>query len=314
MTKGFAVASLLLLSLSAAPARAQMGVAQGRIVDEVGAPVVGATVQFDFQSGMSRQYTVETDAEGEYQQIVTAGRYRITASKEGYQGGFMEQTVNAGGPTPLPDVELVSRESLMQAALAPIMEKFQKAGELTRAGKLDEAVAVFQELAAENPDIPEVHFNLGTIYARQEKWAEAEAAFQKTLELQPENTQAAQSLSGVYESLERPDDAIAVMEKLATAHPDDARVQYNLGILYTNQRRVDEAYATLQQAERLDPDNVEVHYVLGTLALNQGQSEAAVAHLETYVQEAAEDAPYRATASELLENLKQALGQAQPRP
>jgi tetratricopeptide (TPR) repeat protein len=291
-----------------------MGVAQGRIVDENGDPVTGASVEFDYQSGMSRQYAAETDEKGKYQQIVTAGRYRITASKEGYQGGFMEQVVNAGGPTSMPDIQLVSRDSLMQAALAPIVEKFQEAGELTRAGKLDEAAAVFGELAAEHPDIPELHFNLGTIYARQEKWAEAEAAFQRTLELQPENTQAAQSLSGVYESLGRQDDAIVVMEGLAAAHPEDAGIQYNLGILYTNVRRVDEAYATLQEAERLDPDNVEVHYVLGTLALNQGRTDAAVSHLETYLQKAAQDAAYRETASGLLASLKQAQGRTDPQP
>jgi len=312
MTRAFAAASTLLLLLSAAEARAQMGVAQGRIVDEKGKPVAGATVLLDYQSGVSRQYSVETDAKGKYQQIVTAGRYRISAAKEGYQGGYMVQTVNAGGPTPLPDIELVSRDSLVQADMAPIIVKFWQAGELTQAGKLDEAAAIFEELLAENPEIPELHFNLGTIYARQQKWEPAEAAFRKTLELQPENTQAAQSLSGVYESLGRVDDAIAVLEKLAESNPEDAKVQYNLGILYTNQRRVDEAWATLQKVEKLDPDNVEVHYVLATLALNQGQTEAAVAHLETYPSEAADDAPYKATASELLANLKKALGQSQP--
>lgn len=311
MNRAIAVASLL-FSLSAVEARAQMGVAQGRIVDEKGEPVSGATVQLDFQSGMTRQYTTETDENGKYQQIVTAGRYRITASKEGYQGGFMVQVVNAGGPTPLPDIGLTSRESLMEAALAPIMEQFQKAGELTRAGRLDEAAAIFRELAAGNPDIPEVHFNLGTIYSRQERWAEAEAEFQKTLELQPDNTQAAQSLSGVYESLDRLDDAVAVLEKLAEAHPDDAKILYNLGVLYTNLRRVDEAYATMQKVAQLAPDNVEVHYVLGTLALNKGEIEAAVSHLEAYVDRAAEDAPYKATAAELLANLQKASAPQQP--
>lgn len=306
MSRAIVVASSLLLSLAAVEARAQMGVAQGRIVDEKGDPVAQATVLLEYQGGMSRQYSVETDAKGKYQQIVTAGRYRITASKEGYQGGFMVQMVNAGGPTPLPDIELVSRESLMAAALAPIMEQFQKAGELAQAGKLDEAAAVFEALAAENPDIPEVHFNLGTIYARQERWPEAETAFERALELQPDNTEAAQSLSGAYESQGRVDEAVEVLEKLAAAQPGDARVQYNLGILYTNQRRVDEAYATLQKVHQLDPENVEVRYVLATLALNRGQTEAAIEHLEAYVSRAPDDAAYKATAAELLENLKQA--------
>ena len=55
----------------------------------------GFAVKTYFQGGVNRQYSAQTDDKGKYQQILTAGRYRITASKEGYQGGFMEQAVNA---------------------------------------------------------------------------------------------------------------------------------------------------------------------------------------------------------------------------
>jgi len=305
------VGALTLVMVSALEARAQMGMARGEVVDESGAPVAAATVSFEFLGGIDREYTAQTDDEGKYNQVVAAGRYRVTVSKEGYQGGYMDQMVNAGAPTYLPKLEMVSRESLVQEAMGPILEKFERAGALSREGKLDEALAIFEELASEQPQIPELHLNMGTLYIQQERWDEAERALLKTLELQPENARAAMSLSDVYASQGRDEEALATMQKLASDHPEDAAVQYGLGILYVNQRRTEEAYSTLDAVRQLDPDRVDVYYVLGTLALNMGRVEEAVAHLERYLEMAPEDAPYRSTASELVTQLGQA-EQSQP--
>ena len=53
---------------------------------------------------------------------------------------------------------------------SPILEKFNKASELTAAGELDGAQKLLEELAAEHPEISEVHFNLGTIHNQREQW------------------------------------------------------------------------------------------------------------------------------------------------
>lgn len=305
------VSAFALVLASGAEANAQMGAARGQVVDQDGAPVAGATIQLDFLGEIDRQYTTETDDRGEYAQVVGTGRYRVTVTKDGYQGTYLDHAVSTGATTDLPTLEIVSREAAARAAAAPILKQFEKADKLSQAGKLDEAVAVYLELDAEHPDIPELYFNLGTIYARQEKWPEAEAAYLKTLELEPDNTQAQVLLANIRKSLGRTDEAVAALEKLVAENPGDPELHYNLGVFYLNANRYQDAFASFDEVRKRDPDNVDVLYLLGTLSVNLGQIEGAVGHLQSYLENAPEDGQYRATASELLSKLQPADPQQQ---
>lgn len=297
------VGAFALVAASGVEARAQMGVARGDVVDEKGAPVAGATVQLKFIGDMEREYTTKTDAKGQYTQVVGTGMYRVIASKDGYQGTYTDQRVRTGDPTDLPTLAIVSREAVARKAMAPILEQFEKAAALSKAGKLDEAVAVYRKLEAEHPKIPELHFNLGTLYARQEKWPEAEAAYKKAIELDPGNAQAQVLLADVHRRMGRTDEAVAAMEKLVATNPDDPKLSYDLGVFYLNERRYEEAVASLEKVPKRDPGNVDVLYLLGTASLNLGQVEKAVGFLQSYLDKAPADGQYRANASALISKL-----------
>ena len=297
------VGAFALVAASGVEARAQMGVARGVVVDEKGAPVAGVTVQLKFVGEMEREYTTRTDAKGQYTQVVNTGMYRVIASKDGYQGSYMDQRVRTGDPTDLPTLEIVSRDAVARKAMAPILEQFEKAAALSKAGNLDEAVAVYRKVEAEHPKIPELHFNLGTIYMRQEKWPEAEAAYKKAIELDPGNVQAQVLLADVHKRMGRTDEAVAAMEKLVAKNPDDPKLHYDLGIFYLNERRYEEAVASLEKVRKRDPANVDVLYLMGTASVNLGQIERAVGFLRSYLDEAPPDGRYRATASALVAKL-----------
>jgi tetratricopeptide (TPR) repeat protein len=300
------VGAFALVAASGVEARAQMGVAQGRVVDENGAPVAGAKVQLKFLGEMEREYTTKTDGKGQYTQVVRSGRYRVIASKDGYQGSYLDLAVRTGDSTDLPNLEIVSFQAVARKAMAPILEQFEKAAELSKAGKLDEAAAVYRKLEAEHPDLPELHFNLGTIYARQEKWPEAEAAYKKAAELDPGNVQAQVLLADVHRRMGRTDEAVAAMEKLVAKNPDDPKLHYDLGLFYLNERRYEEAVASLDEVRKRDPDKVDVLYLLGTASLNLGQVERAVSFLKSYLDKAPADGQYRASAGALVSKLQPA--------
>ncbi len=66
---------------------------------------------------------------------------------------------------------------------------------LRNAGKTDEATAVLRDAIVLDPDIPELHFNLGQLSSDIGKWEEAETAFKRVIALDPENCDAYRALA-----------------------------------------------------------------------------------------------------------------------
>jgi predicted Zn-dependent protease len=298
------VGALALVLASGVHARAQMGAARGQVVDEDGDPVAGATVELLFLGEVDRKFTTETNDKGRYTQMVNTGRYRVTVSKEGYQGTYLDQRIETGAPTDLPTLTLVSRESAVRKAMAPVLEQFKKAAELSAAGKVDEAIAIYRAVEKEHPKIPELHFNLGTLYSRQKRFPEAETEYLKAIELAPDSVDAHVLLADVRKNMGRADEAVAALQKLVAESPEDARLHYELGRFYISVDRQEDAFASFEKVRELDPENVDVLYLLGTLSINQSKVEQAVSFLQSYLDRAPEDGRWRANARDLLSRLQ----------
>ena len=313
MKKITLAALTLALSLAAAEVRAQRAIAQGKVVDESGQAVAGASVSFELRGGLVLKYEAKTDKKGRYTQIVEPGRYRVSAKKDGYQGVFLEYAILGGPPTAIPELQVTSEEKAIAAAIESdaVLGPLKKAVELTRAGKLDEAEVAYKQVLAKDSSVVEAHYNLGSIYLGRKDLAAAEVEFQRVVELQPQSDQGYAALSRVYEQKGDTARAIEVMASGVARRPDDPAMQYDLGILYFNARRTDEAEAAFRKVETLDPGNVRVQYLLATLALNRGDAPEAVRRLERYLAQAPAEAPDRATATGLLEQLTAA---AKPKP
>ena len=170
MKRSFTAFALLVgLMLLAPPVGAQTsGSARGVVVDDQGEPVADATVTIEFTGGVPRKFEVKTNEKGQYQQVGLAiGSYRFTASKEGYAPAALDIKIGMGLATQIPELQLVSAAAAAAQAnpdAAVIKEKFEQGVGLARAGKLDEAEAVFHEILEIQPGIAEVHRNLGYVF------------------------------------------------------------------------------------------------------------------------------------------------------
>lgn len=304
----FAGALLVAFVFLCEEAAAQTGTARGKVLDDKGQPLVEAAVLLEFKGGVTRKYETKTNKKGEFTQVgVYPGPYRITVSKDGYQGGYIDTRISLGDPTYVPDFKLVSRAVAAQAATDKGAEElnaiFKRAGELTQAGRLDEAEAAYKEILAKR-SFPEVHFNLGYIYGQRKDWAAAEAAFQKAIELRPDYGEAYVALAKVYQDSGQGTKAMEVLAKAAAANQQDAKVQFNLGVFHLNAGKSDEAIAAFQKAAELDPANPEVYYHLGTLAVGQNKVPEAISYLEKYLSMNPQNPGNVATAQGLLQALK----------
>jgi tetratricopeptide (TPR) repeat protein len=306
---GVSVGIFLGVALLATSTRAQTGWATGRVVDTDGNPLPGATVALKYLDVGARpwNFEVKTNKKGEYVQSgLVPGRWRLTASKEGYETTGIESVVSAE-PMEMPDIVLHEAKPVEQGpkvVQVDLREKFKNAVELTRAGKLDEAEAIYKELLEPMADVAELHQNLGYLYAQKKDWAKAEASYLKALELKPGDSAIISGLAEVYEESGQKEKALALVSKAAEANPKDAVVNFNRGVYLLNAGQAPEAVQAFEAALAADPGLVEAHYHLATLLIGQGKVAEAVQHLETYLASNPTDEQNVATAKGLLQALK----------
>lgn len=72
---------------------------------------------------------------------------------------------------------------------------------LTRQGNIDEAIAAFDELAKDRPELPEPLNNLAVLYAAQGRYDESRKVLVRAIELEPRYDTAHENLGDVYAKL-----------------------------------------------------------------------------------------------------------------
>jgi tetratricopeptide (TPR) repeat protein len=107
--------------------------------------------------------------------------------------------------------------------------------------QMPQAEKEFREALRLRPDIPELHLELGLVYAGSSQWAEAEEQFRAQSKLQPGNAEAA----------------------------------YRLGTALLQQGKAREARVELERSNRLERDMPETLYSLGKAAALAGDNAAA---------------------------------------
>jgi tetratricopeptide (TPR) repeat protein len=300
---------MLGLVLLGGEASAQTGTARGKVLDDKGQPLEGVKISIEFQGGINRKNETKTNKKGEYTQVgLNPGNYKITAEKEGYQTTFVGYKISLGEATVIPEMKLVpgrtgggnaAAAAAADKAIAEIRAAVDSAIALVNQGKHAEAEAVYADLAAKNPTIPQLYYNLGVVQMQQKKAAESEASFLKALEIKPDYADAQSALVNMYLGTGQGAKAVEYAQKAATANPADAKAQYQVGYALFNSGKHDEAVDALKKAEALDPANAEIHFYLGSIAVGKNDVAECAARMEKYLA-AAPSGPNAATASAIL--------------
>jgi tetratricopeptide (TPR) repeat protein len=302
---------LAFLALPGVDAQAQTGSVRGKVVDEKSQVVLDAKVAIEFQGNVTRKLETKTNKKGEYTQVgLPPGEYKITVTKDGYQGGYITLRVGLGEPTTVPEIKLLSATAARQAAGGAggeLSAAFKKAYELSQQGKLEEAEAAYKTLLTGNLDADVstlIYNNLAVIAGQRKDHATAEAHYRKALEIKADNTDALTGLAGVLQSSGQGPKAEELLNKAGADFPDDAKVQFALGAFLFNTGRTADAAGALQKAAKLENVNPEVDYYLGSIAIGQNDVAGAVSHLEKYLASGPTNAQFKATAEGLIGYLK----------
>jgi tetratricopeptide (TPR) repeat protein/peroxiredoxin len=149
-----------------------------------------------------------------------------------------------------------------------------------REGRLDDAIAYFQEALRLIPDHPIALNNLGSAYRQQKQWDEAKKTYERAIAINPNDADTNYGLGMVYAQQDDTARALALLQEALKARPDYPEALNNLGILYLRTNRRDEAVGSFERAIQAAPDFDQPYLNLGRIHLIEGNKEAARAVLQ----------------------------------
>lgn len=290
LTAAFLVSAALLV---AAPASAQTGAVKGKVVDAKGEPIEGATITIQSTESSARKYTTKSNKKGEFFQIgLSPGGYKISAEKDKLFQSFdirvrLGDPINvnfalAPGAGPANAEEAAKQEAAMRAA-------FEQGVALSNEGKIDEAIAKFNEVIAAAPKCASCYSNIGSLQLKAEKYDESEKAYKQALEIDPNLNAAYTGLMNVYNAQRKFD----LAEQMATEAAKraggaeggggNADALYNQGVVQWNANKFPEAQAAFEGAVKADPNHAEAHFMLGKVYINLGKLAESAQEFETYL-------------------------------
>ena len=163
------------------------------------------------------------------------------------------------------------------------MKLLNQAKELYGKNILKDALLMFEDVIAMNPNNTEAYFYLGNIFHIQGQLGKAIKAFNKVLDLDASHTDASISLSvilndiGHYEEAQNIFDKANKYVKQESKGIDDPHLNkkfslkhYEIGEMYFSYNRYDEALFEYNKAIGLDPDNLEIRIKVAKVYSKKG--------------------------------------------
>lgn len=145
-----------------------------------------------------------------------------------------------------------------------------------QSGRLSEAARQIQQALAINPNSPLAQLNLGIVYRQLGQPDQAAICFRQAVALKPDYAEALDNLGNVLQGSGHNIEAIDCYRHALTLNPASASTYYNLGVALKDVGRPEEAATALHQTLALQPASEEAHFQLGEALSALGQIVQAV--------------------------------------
>jgi tetratricopeptide (TPR) repeat protein len=282
------VRGALAVSLAfAAPALAQdwkgMGRVEGKVFDEKGAPITGASVKLARASDGGGT-TLKTDKKGRWAIAgIAAGTWNADIEASGYAPKKISFDLpsEAARLAPL-QVTLEKAQSGPPPEIAAALEQAEAD---FQAGRYAEARAGFEKLLVLRPEVATtVHQRIGFTYIQEKQYDKALEHLQKVLDADPSNSVVRGIMAqAALEAgmLDRGMELLKGMDESAIKSPD---IFFNIGINFVNANRPDDAIVYFTKAVTLDPAYADGYFRRGLAYLGAGKAAEAKADLNKYLE------------------------------
>lgn len=247
----------------------------GKILDMKKMPLAQAEIQLNHQA-TNRIFHSKSNKKGEFAfQMLFAGKYVLTVTKEGYKSYSMDVELQPGSRQEF-EITLADELSSDEKNQREAFSSFQKGIELAKENKIDEAIKAFRKSTELKDDFAEAYSNLGILLFQQAKDEEAEEALLRAIELKSDESQVKVFLGNLY------------FLKAKTLLQDD---------------RINEALEKLKASYSYNPDYSYTSYLLGYAYHKKENREESIKYFEAFLQ-MEPNAPQASQVREILESLK----------
>ena len=157
---------------------------------------------------------------------------------------------------------------------------------LQKSGRLDDALAAYEQVLALEPRHFDALHLSGVIAAQRTDWAEAARLITEALAINPHHAGAHYNLGYALEDLRRFRAAIASYDKAIALQPDHTVAYNNRGVAFSALREHTAAVESFDRALALNPDYVNARYNRAVTLGEIGQHHAAAAGFADVLQRA----------------------------
>jgi len=308
----FSIVLTLVLLACLLPAQAGRGKGRlsGVVVDEQGAPVIGAEVILEYAAEGLKEST-KTNKKGEWAFIgLGTGTVRITVAADNFL--VKSELVEVKQLEINPKMTLVlseDPEKKMRLQDEASLEFLERGNQFFQQGKFEEALAAYREFAEINPDVYIINFNIGDTHREMKNPAGAAQSYEKGLagaRQADDRVLQAKALAALGELRLAEKDFPAASEYFRQSielNPQDELLAFNVAEIFFAGNQITEAIEYYELAAKIKPGWSEPLQKIAYAWLNQGDIEKAVAYLQRFL-EVDPDSEQAELVKNLLDSLK----------
>lgn len=155
---------------------------------------------------------------------------------------------------------------------------------LKHAGRLDEAMAVFDKAVQLRPGDAELWRQLGGVLAALDRRDEALIVYQHVLTLDPRHAEAAHASGVLLQQMERFEDALAQFDRCIACQGDNTAALFARARTLRALRRHEACLADYHRLHALSPGDATICNNIGEALLQQGRNEDGIAWFDKALQ------------------------------
>ena len=130
-----------------------------------------------------------------------------------------------------------------------------KALQLHKDGKINDAISLYVRLIGENDNNPQLLFLLGTALVQIKDFKKGIEYLKKSLSLKSENASAYNNLGNAFKEINSYKEALDNYSKAIKINPNFADAHSNRGIILQEMKRFEEALISYDKAIKINPDH-----------------------------------------------------------